>query len=322
MKTIIIKPSSPMRIILPLLRKLRGWAGKFHDRIGVRFVVSGSRIRFMDVELNFPKGVGLTYATTLFWNGPEAYEAPTSRAIALLAGKSKLFLDIGSNIGIYAVYVGVKFPQVKVVAFEPVPVIWGKNCKFHRANQLSDQITQNIALSDQDGRQKLFLPVFNTGVDDEETATLNANSWQAHAEKVEAIDIQCLTLDTFAAQNPLPAGRCCVKIDVEGFEAAVLSGGKKFLAERRPWIVCEILPCEDYDATNKTLRNNNGRALGIITELGYAPFVITADGYFRMSAADFSRPRQLKDFLLVPKEKIPGDPTYLTQENMGEIFAA
>jgi FkbM family methyltransferase len=266
--------------------------------------------------------VALNYTTPLYWHGPEAYEPATSRTIALLAGRSKLFLDVGSNIGIYAVYVGVKFPQVEVIAFEPVPFICEKNRAFHRANRLPDHITKNLALSDHDGPQKIFIPVFDTNVDDEETATLNANSWQAHAEKVETVEIQCLTLDTFAATNPLPAGPCCLKIDVEGCEAAVLRGGKKFLAKHRPWIICEILPREDFDPATKILRNNNREALQLVEELNYVPFAIIGDGFFRMTAADFARPRNLKDFLLAPKEKITDDIFYLALENLGEIYSA
>lgn len=320
MKNIIVKPGSLWRELFPLIQKLRGWAWKFHDRTGIRFVISGGKIRLMDADLEFPENVALTYTTPLFWNGPDAYEAPTSRTIALLASKSKLFLDIGSNIGIYAVYVGVKFPQVKTIAFEPVPVIWEKNKAFHRANKISEQVTLNIALSDKDGPQKIFLPIFNTGVEEEQTATLNEKSWQAHAEKVEAIEIQCLTLDSFAAKNPLPPGPCCVKIDVEGFEAAVFRGAKKFLTERRPWIVCELLPCEEYDPVTKTKHNNNREPLAILEELNYAAFAITPEGYFRMSAADFSRPRNFKDFLLIPKEKVEGNTGFLALENIGDLF--
>jgi FkbM family methyltransferase len=276
----------------------------------------------MDADLEFPENVALNYTTPLYWHGAEAYELATVRTIALLAGRSKLFLDVGSNIGIYAVYVGVKFPQVKVIAFEPVPFICEKNRAFHRANRLSDQATQTLALSDQDGPQKIYIPKYHTNVDDEETATLNANSWQAHQPHVEAFEIQCLTLDTFAATNPLPAGLCCLKIDVEGCEAAVLRGGKKFLAGRRPWIVCEILPREDFDAATKMLRNNNREVLRLIEKLNYVPFAITGDGFFRMSAADFARPRELKDFLLAPKEKISDDIFYLALENLGEIFCS
>jgi hypothetical protein len=159
-------------------------------------------------------------------------------------------------------------------------------------------------------------------VEEEQTATLNQTSWQAHAEKVEVIEIQCQTLDSFAARNPLPAGPCCLKIDVEGFEAAVLRGAKKFIAERRPWIVCELLPCEEFDPVTRTKKNNNRAALAVIEELGYAAFAITPDGFFRMNASDFARPRNLKDFLVAPAEKIPGDAGFLALENVGELFAA
>ncbi len=322
MKNRIVQPGSPLRKLFPLAKKLRHAAKKFYDRTGERLVVSGGKIQFMDAELVFPENVALTYTTPLFWSGPDAYEAPTSRAIALLASRSKVFLDIGSNIGIYAVYVGVKFPTVKTFAFEPVPDIWKKNCAFHRANDLSEKIVQNLALSDHDGPQKIYLPVETNCIEEEQTATLNENSWQANAAKVAALEIQCLTLDTFAAQNALPSGACSVKIDVEGFEAGVLRGGKKFLNARRPWIVCELLPCEEFDPVTKTLRNNNGPALAVLEELNYAAFAITADGFFRMNTGDFSRPRTLKDFLLVPKEKISADTSYLAAENVLQIFSA
>jgi FkbM family methyltransferase len=320
MRNYLIKSRSPARKLLPLVRKLRRWAWKFQDRTAQRLVISGGPVRLLDAELNFPEGVGLTYSTPLFWEGPDAYELTTSRAIALLAGRSKLFLDIGSNIGIYAVYVGVKCPAVKVLAFEPVPAIWEKNCAFHRANGLSERVVLKLALGDRDGAQKIFLPRL-TSVEEEQTATLNAKSWQAHAEQVEVIEIQCQTLDSFAAKNPLPVGLCSVKIDVEGFEAAVLAGGKNFFKERRPWVVCELLPREEFDPASRTLTNNNAPALALIGELDYAAFAITPEGFFRMNAADFSRPRQLKDFLLVPREKIPGDILYLALEDVSNLFA-
>jgi len=209
-----------------------------------------------------------------------------------------------------------------VYAFEPVPVIRKKNQALQQANGLKDENVLGLALSDQEGPQKIFIPVFSQGVEEEQTATLNANSWQAHHKQVETVEIQCTTLDTFAAGRVLPPGRCCLKIDVENVEAAVLRGGKKFITERRPWIVCEILPCEDYDPATQTLRNDNRATLAVATELGYIQFAITADGYFRMNPADFSRPRRLKYFLLAPREKISGDTLYLTRENVGEIFTA
>lgn len=320
MKNILVKTHSPLRKIFPLVRNLRAWAFKFHDRMGLRLVISGGKVRFMDTELNFAEDVGLNYSTPLFWNGPDAYESATSKTIALLVGRSKAFLDIGSNIGIYSVYVGVRFPQVHTIAFEPVPAIWSKNRAFHRANNLSEQRVQNLALSDRNGLQKIFMPVYMHAVEEEQVATLRADSWQAHEDKVETFEVECVTLDSFIPRNPLPDGMCTLKIDVENFEAAVLSGGKQFITSRRPWIVCEILPCEEFDIATKTKRNNNRATVELARELSYTAFAITDDGLFRMTASDFGRPRNLKDFLLAPAEKIPGEINYLALTSLAELL--
>ena len=321
MKNIFITPSSPLRRFFPAIRALRYGAWKFHDRAGVRLVISGGKVRFLDAELNFPENVGLTYSTQLFWNGPDAYEGATSRAIARLVGRSRLFLDVGSNIGIYSVYAGVKFPGVKTYAFEPVPVIWQKNRAFHRANNLSEAEVLNVALGDREGAQKIFLPVYETGLEEEQTATLIADSWQTREKKVETMEIRCTTLDAFAAANRLPEGPVTLKIDVENFEAAVLRGGKKFITERRPWIVCEILAQQENDPATGRKLNNNQEVSALVTELGYAAFAITADGFFRMTAGDFSRPRHLKDFVLIAAEKIAPEMNYFALENLGEMAA-
>jgi FkbM family methyltransferase len=320
MRNIFVKTDSPLRTFFPLVQKLRGWAFKFHDRMGLRLVISGGKVRFMDTELNFAENVGLNYATPLFWNGPEAYEYATSQIIALLAGRSKLFLDIGSNMGIYSVYVGVKYPQVCTFAFEPVPSIWTKNRAFHRANNLSETSVQRLALSDRNGVQKMFIPVYVRAVEEEQVATLRADSWQVHEEKVETFDVECVTLDSFTQTTPLPNGVCTLKIDVENFEAAVLRGGKNFITTRRPWIICEILPCEEYDPATKTKRINNRETIELIQTLGYTLFAITENGLFHMTASDFTRPRGIKDFLLMPAEKAPADTHYLPLTSLAELL--
>jgi FkbM family methyltransferase len=321
MKDIFISPASPLRKIFPVVRKLRQWAWKFHDRAGRRLVISGGPVPFMDVVLEFPEKVALTYSTPLFWNGPDSYESPTSRTLALLAGRAKSFLDIGSNMGIYAVYVGVKFPEVKVFAFEPVPSIWEKNCQFHRANGLAADRVHNLAVSDREGPQTIVLPIGIGGLEEEQTATLRTDIWQDQSAKVEKFEIQCVTLDSFAKKNPLPAGLCCVKIDVENFEAAVFRGARTFLTAARPWIVCEILPSQEVDPVTQARRNNNDDVVAQIQELNYVPFAIMADGFFRMTAADFVRPRPFKDFLLVPAERLTAEHSYLSAATLLELVS-
>lgn len=308
-------------MVLPLVQKIRRAHGRFTERISQRMIISGGRIRFLDVNLNFPEEVAVLYSTPLFWEGPEAYELATSRTIAQLAGRSQVFFDIGSNMGLYAVYVGLTCRQTMTYAFEPVPDIWRKNCAFHQANQLPVKNVFQLALSDRDGAQKIFIPVFAGAAEVEQTATLRADSWQANHEKVETVEIQCVTLDAFAANHPVPKGFCALKIDVENFEAAVLRGGRTFIQERRPWMVCEILPRDGYDVATKTLHNDNAETIKQLAELNYAAFAVLKEGYFRFSGADFARPREFKDFLLIPAEKLAGEVQYLSFTSLAELLS-
>jgi hypothetical protein len=47
-----------------------------------------------------------------------------------------------------------------------------------------------------------------------------------------------VTLDRLAAESDRPITH--VKIDVEGFEAEVLAGGRAFLRDRQPWLFLEL----------------------------------------------------------------------------------
>ncbi|MEP6669614.1 MAG: FkbM family methyltransferase [Chthoniobacter sp.] len=320
MKNVTIKPDSWLRRVLPLTQKTRAWAWKYFDRVALRLVISGGRVRFLDTDLNFPEGVGVTYSTPLYWQGAEAYEAPTSRALAALLSRAKLFLDVGSNVGIYAVYAGVKHPEVMTFAFEPVPVIWAKNVQFHRANHLPEKNVLKLALSAEEKVEQFFLPIYTTGIEEEQTGTLNAQSWQTREPTIEKIDVQCTTLDRFAASNALPAGFCCLKIDVENHEAAVLRGGQEFIRTRRPWIVCEILYGQKVHPTTGERMNDNREILEMIEELAYVPLAVTSEGFFRTSLADFDRSRTFKDFLLLPTEAMPANASYLALDSVKELL--
>lgn len=321
MKNIFVHQNSPLRKAIPFIQKTRQWAFKYNARVGERLVVSGGRIQFMDAELNFPEDIGMTYSTPLLWNGPYAYEEVTSRTIAQLISRSRSFFDIGSNIGIYSVYAGVKFPLVRTFAFEPVPVIWEKNRAFHRANGLPETTVHNLAMSDRVGNQRLIMPIYTTGIEEEQTATLCENSWQASEAKTEGFEIQCTTLDAFTGEHSVPEGACCLKIDVENFEAAVLSGGKMFINQRRPWIVCEILPGQKIDRATGARTNDNIEVVKLIQELNYAPLAITSEGIFRMTPDDFELPRGFKDFVLAPRERISASNSYFSTDALEELLS-
>ena len=132
-----------------------GAALRIFYRTGSRLMINGGRMQFLDVTLTLPENVGLIYATSLFWSGSDA-RINTSHLVAALIGRVDSFIDVGSNIGIYAVYAGVRSPQLSVFALEPIPEIWRKNVAFHRANNLSADRVFNLACGDSDRRNRFF----------------------------------------------------------------------------------------------------------------------------------------------------------------------
>jgi hypothetical protein len=80
-----------------------------------------------------------------------------------------------------------------------------------------------------------------------------------------------------------------IKIDVEDFEADVLTGMQEVIKRDRPFIVCEVLPRP----------HRNQRTREIVASLAYQPYWITPSGYIRVSRFDFDRP-DFQNFLLSP----------------------
>jgi len=65
MKNVIIKLNSRLRRFLPLAQKTGLWGRKYCERLGIRLVVSGGRIRFLDAELNFLENAAFKMVSAL-----------------------------------------------------------------------------------------------------------------------------------------------------------------------------------------------------------------------------------------------------------------
>lgn len=125
-----------------------------------------------------------------------------------------LFADVGANVGGYTVLAaGVR--RARVVAIEPGRRAHAALTRNVALNRLSDRVrTAPVALGDAIGT--LF---FSTGHD--ATDHVSSEAGDAH-ERVPQTTADAL----FADEAPL-----AMKLDVEGYEAAVLAGGRAVLAD-------------------------------------------------------------------------------------------
>jgi FkbM family methyltransferase len=236
--------------------------------------------------MRIAKDSGIWMASALFWRGVDGHEPETSRTLRFLFERSATFIDVGANYGLYSIIGALWNPNLRVVAFEPVPPIHEGLRRNVVLNRLEDRITCEIlALSGKSGKTTLFLPDPDEK-DVATTGTLVADSWQARNNSPR-FEVEALQFDDYENRRPMRVD--LIKIDVEDFEADVLAGMQGVIRRDRPFIVCEVLP----------RAHRNERTRNIVESLQYQPYWITPSGYIRVSSFDFARV-DCQNFVLSP----------------------
>ena len=144
---------------------------------------------------------------------PNKYDRYEREFLSDQIKKNGVFFDIGSNVGVYSLFVGSKRPDVKVHSFEPISEVFNY-LKFNiDINRLGVNISpNNIAISDASGQA-----FFST-----------ENESMVFGEKTISID--CLTLLDYMDRAGVDSVDA-IKIDVEGAEDKVL---KPFFENAKP----------------------------------------------------------------------------------------
>jgi FkbM family methyltransferase len=163
-------------------------------------------------------------------NGLAGYEPDTMAcflAACDVAGPGAVF-DIGANVGIFAA-VASAMTSRQVRAFEPVPALAEVSRRFARDNEL-DWATETVALGADNGTATFYLS------DKSDSSNSLAEGFRPSSAQ---ISVQVETLDSYVGRTGMvPA---VLKIDTESTEPDVIAGAAQTFAERRPWIVCEVL---------------------------------------------------------------------------------
>lgn len=158
------------------------------------------------------------------------FEPDMVKLFKTLASNSKIILDIGANIGCTSLL----FSDLSeiVYAFEPSPTTFALLEKNISNSGKTNIQLQNIGLGDEAYKTTLtFSPTNRSG------GFVSNQTKIKHGHTTENIIIQRLD-DLF---NQLGNQKIdFIKIDVEGFEAKVIAGGKKLIQEYRPIVVLEL----------------------------------------------------------------------------------
>ena len=157
-------------------------------------------------------------------------------------------VDIGANIGVYAVSLSPEFTQV--IAFEPNPSVF-RLLQFNIDTNGCDNVNAHcVALSANAGTARLSEPVGNAGA-----AKLAATNQTERA----GYEVRLVAGDDYL--KGLDAPISVIKIDVEGHEVPALTGLQTLIQRDRPLVCFEANDPESYSSI---------RAL--LSGLGYTQF--------------------------------------------------
>lgn len=255
---------------------------------------NGFKVAFGEVEIVFPKNIGVNINTGIYWKGVDGFEPLTSKSLIALFGHAEVFFDVGSNFGFYSVLAQKINPSISVFCFEPLINIYEDNLRFHQLNQATRQTTYHVALSDMAGSTKFYVPDVYSVASEITSGTVEKDFVYNRQFKQKEITIQTTTLDLFLRENEekILGRKLMLKIDVEGHEASVLEGGLSFFARLRPVIIIEI------DKKSSSI----SRLKKWFTDQNYRVYAITKTGYFALSPDLISAYKGGRDFLVVPGE--------------------
>jgi FkbM family methyltransferase len=149
----------------------------------------------------------------------------------LLLKPDDVVFDVGTNIGeVCMTAAGLVGPGGMVYAFEPDPVSFRKLTGNLALNRFGNIFASNIGLGEAPAtlQMKVDCPTNRGG-----------NRIQREPGPGESFSIHLDTLDRFVAQRELTR-LDMIKIDVEGYELAVLKGAHQSLTRFRPRLFVEV----------------------------------------------------------------------------------
>ena len=174
-----------------------------------------------------PNDSGISKELKIFGN----HEPLGVRLLASALREGMTCIDIGANIGFYAVLEGkIVGRGGKVIAIEPSPVSYGYLMRNLSMNKVSFE-AYNIAISDVDS-EVLFKV-------DRRYSNWSRVTSSSELSDGDVIPVQAMTLDTLLSRLRLDRVNL-VRMDVEGHEARIARGWNETIRRFKPILFVEV----------------------------------------------------------------------------------
>jgi FkbM family methyltransferase len=188
----------------------------------------------------------------------DQYEPAVVRELTRTLGPSSIVYDVGAHVGLMTVIAARRVEAGCVYAFEPSP----PNCRLlerHvRINGFADRVRVSRVLV---GDEELDAVPFV-----HRPGQFTANSLAYSVDGGETTPTRMITIDRVIARSE-SRPPTHLKIDVEGYEGAVLRGARETLRRYHPLVICALHP-EPLALLGETTAD----IVRFMDELGYSAF--------------------------------------------------
>tara|TARA_Y100000741_G_C18205937_1_gene539605 strand:+ start:292 stop:1122 length:831 start_codon:yes stop_codon:yes gene_type:complete len=155
--------------------------------------------------------------------------------------KFDYFIDVGSYIGYYSLYLGSKYKNLKVLTFEPIKESFNQIEMSKEINKLNNLEIFNYALSDNENNNEFWVTDLKKksgfSLLNNEDFNHEVNKYKYDRKKISFIKVKTEIFDKkFTIENKL----IFVKIDVERHEYNTLLGSVNFLTKSNNKIFIQI----------------------------------------------------------------------------------
>lgn len=214
-----------------------------------------------------------------------SYESLITSLLFAFGSSSRVFLDVGSNIGFYCVMLAKNFPELDVHAVEPNSSLWNRWETNQVINQLKGRcVLHRAGLSLEDEVGILYVPSV--------TGSGGGSLKVLHPEEAQReLPVSLRTPDSLG----LPHELSLVKIDVEGAEHDVVRALDSRIRSWKPTIIIELL--RKWMAP---FSSHPQDVVEILHGLGYESFAIGPDLITPIFAINDQTPET--NFLFIHKE--------------------
>ncbi|HEY1037272.1 MAG TPA: FkbM family methyltransferase [Candidatus Paceibacterota bacterium] len=197
-------------------------------------------------------------------------EAEETRLVAsvldlIVSSQGRLSLyDIGANTGYYGILAGFKYKgNVSVQSFEPLAYHSAFLKSSIALNRLEQEVTvHQLALGDKNSEETIYVAGSGT--------SLSKEFVEGAFSGTETVQVR--KLDDYANEKSLP-NPDFIKIDVEGYEQSVLTGGKQLIEKSLPVLYVEIAKTLRVLGRPEFSNASFGETLSLLASMGYEVYV-------------------------------------------------